>query len=238
MGRPGYISVYADERTQTIFDEFTKKKGITKSTALMEMMQIYMLAQDEELYLELLKKSMNIPKAKELIAQWEDVSELNDYIFMKLGVAYTYDGIELNGEETMRSYMQAIKEHGYTWFSTMSLSTGMAKEKIKFYNDAIKRGERVKVLFALGMGINDVCYSATIQEIVSARDEILCPGDAEVIPKEFGLEEKGKIWFKLSDLSEENNIKVEMLKFRKDNGSVKNAITKSQFHFGYVYIDC
>lgn len=238
MARPGYMSVYADERTQKIFDEFTTRKGITKSTALTEMMQIYMLAQDEELCLELWKESFNIPKAKELIVQVEDITELNDYIFMKLGTAYTCEGNELNGIETIEAYMRSIKNHGYTWFSTMSLTTGMAKEKVKFYNDAVKRGEQVKILFALGMGINDVRYSAIIHEVVTSRDEIICPGDVLIVPEEFGPDEKGKIWFKITDLKEENNITADMLKFRKDNGSVKNAITKSQFHFGYVYIDC
>lgn len=31
MARPGYMSIYADERTQGIFDEFCRIKGITKS---------------------------------------------------------------------------------------------------------------------------------------------------------------------------------------------------------------
>ncbi len=30
MGRPGYMSLYADERTQQIFDDFVRVKGITK----------------------------------------------------------------------------------------------------------------------------------------------------------------------------------------------------------------
>ena len=55
MGRPGYLSLYADERTQQIFDEFVRIKGITKSTALTEMLAIYMLCQDESLYLDLKK---------------------------------------------------------------------------------------------------------------------------------------------------------------------------------------
>ena len=49
MGRPGYLSLYADERTQQIFDEFVKIKGVSKSTALTEMLEIYMLCTDEEL---------------------------------------------------------------------------------------------------------------------------------------------------------------------------------------------
>ena len=60
MGRPGYLSLYADERTQQIFDEFVKIKGVSKSTALTEMLEIYMLCTDEELYQELLKKSLGV----------------------------------------------------------------------------------------------------------------------------------------------------------------------------------
>lgn len=236
MGRPGYISIYADERTQKIFDEFTKIKGITKSNALTEMMNTYMLIQDEELYLQLMKASLNVDYAKELILQREDKTKVNDFIFMKLGTAISADGTELDGEETIRSYIRAENENGYTWFSTHSLHTGMAKDKVDFYNKIIKSGESVKILFALGMDINDVCYSASIQEIISNRDEIICPGNPIAVPEEFGVNEKGKIWFKLTDLKEETKIKADMLKFRSNNKSVKVAITRSQFHFGYVYI--
>lgn len=64
MGRPGYLSLYADERTQQIFDEFVKIKGVSKSTALTEMLEIYMLCTDEELYQELLKKSLGVETAR------------------------------------------------------------------------------------------------------------------------------------------------------------------------------
>lgn len=236
MARPGYLSIYADERTQKIFNEFTRQKGISKSNALSEMMQIYMLSQDENLYLQLVKESMNITRAKELIEAREDTIRMNDYIFMKLGTSYSHMGKEMDGEQTIQAYQRAIQKHGYSWFSTMSLHTGMAKEKVQFYNDMIEAGNEVKVLFALGQGINDVRYSAVLQQIVSSRDEIKCPDNPAVVPPEFGPEERGKIWFKLTDLQEETKITADMLKFRRDNGSVKAAITSSQCHFGYVYI--
>ena len=236
MARPGYLSIYADERTQTIFDEFVKIKGISKSTALSEMMEVYMLAQDEQLYLELLKKSLHVDYARDILLQREDVTPINDYIIMKLGTAYTQDGEELNGEETIKAYRKAVKKHGCSWFSTISLHSGMAAAKIKFYKDAIKKGETVKILFVIGMGINEIRYSATVADIESKREEFACPGDPATIPEEFGIEEKGKIWMKLTDLQEEHTIKAEMLKFRTGDGSVKRAITKSQFHFGYAYI--
>ena len=83
MARPGYLSIYADERTQRIFDEFTKEKGVSKSTVLSEMMQTYMLAQDEELYLKLLKNSLNISKTKELITTRKPVNYIFKIIILR-----------------------------------------------------------------------------------------------------------------------------------------------------------
>jgi hypothetical protein len=92
MGRPNYMSLYADERTQNIFDEFCRIKGITKTTALTEILDIYMLSQDEELYTELKKKALGIESARQMIAGATDVREVNDYVFMKLATAYDLDG--------------------------------------------------------------------------------------------------------------------------------------------------
>ncbi len=236
MARFGYVSLYADERTQKIFDAFIAVKGITKSNALADMMTIYMLAKDSELYNELLKKSLNVESVKEIIMQKKDTHPINDYVFMKLGTSSDVQGNPLNGFETIAAYMRSIEQHGETWFSTMSLSTGMVKKKVEFYNKVIKSGKVVKMLFAIGEGINDIKYSATIKEIVSNRDEVACPGDASMIPSEFGVNETAKIWFRLTDLKEENNIKASMLWFRATGNNVKEAINNSQCHFGYVYV--
>lgn len=236
MARPGYVSLYADERTQKIFDEFIATKGITKSTALTDMMTIYMLAKDSELYNELLQKSLNVGSVKEIIMQKEDSQPINDYIFMKLGTSHDVDGEPLTGTQTMEAYMRSIEEHGETWFSTMSLSTGMNKKKVNFYNDAIRSGETVKMFFAIGEGYNDIKYSATIKEIVSNRDETTCPGDASIIPPEFGEEETAKIWFHIVDLKEEDTMRASMLWFRQTGTNVKEAISNGQCHFGYVFI--
>lgn len=236
MARPGYVSLYADERTQKIFDEFISVKGITKSNALTDMMIIYMLAKDSELYNELLQKSLNVGVVKEMIIQKDDIQPINDYVFMKLGTATDIDGNPLNGFETIAAYMRSIEQYGETWFSTMSLSTGMNKKKVDYYNKAIQSGETVKILFAIGEGFNDVKYSATIKEIVSNRDETACPGDASLIPPEFGVDETAKIWFHIIDLKEENHIKASMLWFRQTGSNVKEAISNGQCHFGYVYL--
>ena len=238
MGRPGYMSLYADERTQQIFDEFVKIKGITKSTALSEMIEIYMLCQDEELYTELKKKSLGVEVAKQVLVQRMDSREINDYIFMKLGTTQDVDGNPMDGYETVEAYMRNCDENGlgYTWFSTESLHFGMAKKKVNYYNSVCRAGEKVKLLFAVGEDVNDIVYSATVIEIVSDRDSQICPGEEGSEPEEFANGESAKIWIKITDIQEENNLKATMLKIRSTDANLKQIISNSQFHFGYVYL--
>ena len=238
MGRPGYMSLYADERTQQIFDEFVKIKGIKKSTALAEMLEIYMLCQDEELYTELKKKSLGVEVAKQMLVQRADSREINDYIFMKLGTAYDVDGNAMDGYDTIDAYIRNCSENGegYTWFSTESLHFGMAKKKVEYYNSLCELGEKVKILFAVGEDVNDIVYSATVMEIVSGRDAVACPDDLAYVPCEFADEEKAKIWIKITDIQEENQLKAAMFKVRSTDANLKQVISNSQFHFGYVYL--
>jgi len=232
------MSLYADERTQQIFNEFVQIKGITKSTALTEMLEIYMLCQDEDLYLELKKQALGVETARQELVQRGDVTALNDYIFMKLGISYDVKGNELDGDETIQAYIRNLETNGlgYTWFSTESLHFGMAKRKVRYYNQLISGGETVKMLFAVGEDINDICYHATVKEIVSGREQIKCPGEAGSVPKEFGVEETAKIWVKLSDIEEETAIRAAMLRVRSTDANLKQVISNSQFHFGYVYL--
>jgi len=238
MARPGYMSIYADERTQGIFDEFCKIKGITKSTALTEMLDIYMLSQDEELYTELKKKSLGIESARQMIAEATDEREVNDYIFMKLATAYDLDGNALDGDETIEAYIKNCNSNGlgYTWFSTQSLHSGMQKKKVEFYNRIIKCGEIVKILFAVSGEENDIKYSANILEIVSSRDSIKCPGERKAVPNEFGRDECGKIWIKIADIKREETLRADMLVVGSTGSNLKQVISNSQFHFGYVHI--
>lgn len=166
----------------------------------------------------------------------EDAAPVNDYVFMKLGTIPDAAGNPMDGFKTMAAYMRSIGQYGETWFSTRSLPSGMARKKLEFYNNAIRSGRTVKMLFAVGEGINDVKYAATIQEIVSDRKEMACPGDARVIPPEFGADETAKTWFHLTDLKEEDQIRASMLWFRETGNNVKEVISIGQCHFGYVYM--
>lgn len=238
MARPGYMSIYADERTQQIFDEFTRIRGIKKSAALSEMMELYMLCQDEELYMELKKKSLGVEAAKQVLLQRNDSRAVNDYIFMKLGTSYDREGNALDGYDTVACYRRNCEENGlgYTWFSTESLYFGMAKKKVAYYNALCKAGETVKLLFAVGEEVNDIVYSATVLEVASAREASKCPGEPGSIPDEFSIEEKARIWIKLKDIREEHELKAAMLNIRSTDANLKQVISDSQFHFGYVYV--
>lgn len=103
MGRPGYMSLYADERTQQIFDEYVRIKGVKKSEALSEMLEIYMMRQDETLYWKLKKKALGVEVAKEVLIQREYDREVNDYIFLKLATTYDVEGKPMNGYETVEA---------------------------------------------------------------------------------------------------------------------------------------
>lgn len=91
-------------------------------------------------------------------------------------------------------------------------------------------------MFAIADAYNDICYAATVLEIQSEKELSLCPGDAACIPKEFGESEKAKIWIKIKDIRQENNLTARMLNIRSSDANLKQVISSSQYHFGYVYL--
>ena len=237
MARQGYLSLYADSRTREIFDKFLEIKGISKTVALSDMMILYMLCTDENLYNELYKESMGVEKIRQEVLDMKSEALENDYIVMKLNLAANADGDEMTGQEVIQAYMKNLQVNGlgYTCFSTQSLHHGMAPKKVAFYNECAKNGERVRILFAI-VGNNEIAYSADVQEIISNRDPISCPCDVESEPEEFHGEQN-RIWIKINNLKEENAIKASKLYFRTTGSNLKDVISKSQFHFGYVYQD-
>lgn len=237
MARQGYLSLYADPRTREIFDKFLDIKGISKTAALSDMMNMYMLCTDESLYNELYKESMGVEKIRQEVLDMKSEALENDYIVMKLNLATDVNGDEMTGQDVIQVYMKNLQVNGldYTCFSTQSLHHGMAQEKVKFYNDCVKKGEKVRILFAIA-GKNDIAYSADVQEIISNRDPISCPCDAASEPEEF-RGEQNRIWMKINNLKEEKEISASNLYFRTTGSNLKDVISKSQFHFGYVYQD-
>ena len=163
-------------------------------------------------------------------------SQRNDYIFMKLGVSSTASGEDIDGKETMQAYIQNLNSNdiGYTWFSTRALASGMSQKKVDYYNN-LAETEPVKVLFAVD---NEIAYSAKVLQIVSSRDEIICPDEVSgVVPEEFGEAEVGKIWLKLTDIQPEGELKAENFYIPSTGRNLRRTINESQYTFGYVALN-
>ena len=156
-----------------------------------------------------------------------------DFLFIKLSSSAS-SGEVLDGEETIRVYLADQAKRGYTWFSTQSLYFGMSDARVKAYNNRIRSGKKTRILFAIHNEHydNDIAFSADVEQIVSAKDAAPCP-DGENYPVEF-RGERAKIWLKLSDLKPEEKITAEMLQITSTGRSLKQTISNSQYHFGYV----
>ena len=100
MARQNYMTVTVDDTVQAVFSEFVRRKGITKTSALNDVVEMYMLAEDEALYLELKKKHLHIAQVRDAIRERgvEAPVRPEDYLFLKLGQ------LEMDGEETMEVY--------------------------------------------------------------------------------------------------------------------------------------
>lgn len=235
MGRQNYMTITVADTIQDMFNEFVTIKGITKTAALNDVVEMYMIAKDEELYLELKKKYLNVESVKNMIADRDSQADdsIPEYLFMKLGVATTVDGDELDGEETVRIYMDDEKNRGFTWFSTQSLFYGMKAERVKHYNTQIAAGKKVKILFAVNNENhdNDIAFCADVLEVFSAKLPVKCP--EEGLPVEFDGE-RARIWIKLTNIHEETEINASMMQITSTSRDLKQTITDSQYHFGYV----
>lgn len=234
MARQNYMTIAVADTVQEMFNEFISIKEITKTAALTDVIEMYMLAKDESLYLELKKKYLNVEAAKNMIGDRDMDNMANDFIFIKLGNSSDINGNPLNGIKTMESYVKDEAKNGYTWFSTQSLFYGMAEKQVLHYKKLIKSGETVKMLFAVGEnagGDNDIAYIATVRDIVSNKQPEPAP-DIKY-PDEY-KGEQARIWIKLTDVKPENNIKANMLKVKSNGTDLKPILSNSQYHFGYV----
>ena len=196
-----------------------------------------MLANDEALYLELKKKYLHIEEVKDMIVEKDEkIANDESIIFMKLGVK-EYNGSKYNEDQTMQLYFNDCASRGYTWFSTQSLFFGMSAQRVKYYNQRIKEGKPVTILFAgntiLGEEkVNDIGYAAEVEQVYSEKDSVVCP-DGSATPAAFNGE-KARIWLKLKSVREEHNVKASMLKITSTGRDVKEIISTAQFHYGYV----
>lgn len=236
MARQNYMTISVADTIQDMFNEFVAKKGITKTSALNDVLEMYMLAKDENLYLKLKKKYLGVESVRNMVYDRDNTvfDTKPDFIFMKLGISETIDGNFPDGEETMKLYIDDVAKRGYTWFSTQSLFYGMSQKRIDYYNKKIEARESVKMLFAVNNENynNDIAFSADVLKVFSAKIPESCPED-NAYPAQFG-NEKARIWIKLANITNETGINASMLQITSTGRDLKQTISNAQYHFGYV----
>jgi hypothetical protein len=211
MPRKNYMTINAHETVQQMFDEFVSRKEIQKTVALNDMLEMYMIAKDEDLYMELKRKYLNIESVRQMLFDRDnDSSSLADelFLFMKLGYSYDNQGNEYNGHETMQAYISDEAIRGYTWFSTQALYYGMSQKRVDDYNKAIRLGKKVTLLFGIGEkagGQNDIAYKADVLEIVSFKQPAPLPSNDY---PSIWHGETARIWIKIKNIQEETTHKA------------------------------
>ena len=91
MPRKNYMTINAHETIQEMFDEFVLEKQIPKTVALNDMLELYMIAKDEDLYLKLKRKYLNVEGVKQMLIDRDTDEVINSkelFIFMMMDRKY------------------------------------------------------------------------------------------------------------------------------------------------------
>jgi len=237
MPRKNYMTINANETVQQMFDEFVKVKQITKTVALNDMLELYMMAKDEDLYVKLKRKYLNVEGIRQMLQDRDSSKSLEDdelFIFMKLSRSYDRNNNEYNGIETIQAYLSDEAIRGYTWFSTQSLYYGMSQKRVEEYNKAIKLGKKVTLLFGIGEkagGSNDIAYRADVLEICSFKlPDILSTNDYPALWH--GM--SARIWIKIQNIRPETKLSAALFEVTSTGADLQQVINNSQYHFGYI----
>jgi len=236
MPRANYMTISANETVQQMFDEFVARRGLTKTVALSDMLELYMLAKDEQLYLELKHKYLNSEAIKHELSKKDKGGDImKEFIIMRLSNDKTSQGGQHDGEKTMQIYLADQETRGYTWFSTNALYAGMARDKVKKFNNAINHGEKISIVFTISKAsgsTHEIAYKADILEIRSSRQPETLP---TIDYPSIWHGEEATIWIKIENLQSEDVLKTNMFKFVESGEDLQDVINvKSQFAFGYI----
>lgn len=234
MARQDYMTIAVQRSTQEIFRKFTEIKEVTVKEALSDMLEIYMMATDAELYMELKMENLNVEKARNMVLERNSKVSKNNSLFMKLGYAITNDGRQLGGHETMEAYIRNCDENEYTWYSTNSLSTGMNDEKVREYNE-LAQSSHLKIYFAMNQDDidNDIAYVANVDEIVSYPHPTKAPCENYEYPEEW-TGTKNNIWIKIHGLKRDESLSADDFVVVSTGNNLKDVIRKGQYIFGYI----
>ena len=153
-------------------------------------------------------------------------------IFMKLG---NDSIINVDGNKTMEIYKAFCDKNKQVWFSTDSLSTGMAPKRRKEFLEAINNNEVVEMHFVIGKGSNgsnDIQYKAEVLDIETDANGLASP-DKKLTPAQY-INENKKIWIKIHELKQFTQLTTKDFVVDSTNNSLDISLQHSQHHFGYI----
>lgn len=234
MARQDYMTIAVQKSTQEIFRRFVEIKGLTVKEALSDVLEMYMLAEDAELYLALKQEQLNVEAVRNVVLDRNAKASQNNSLFMKLGFSETNSGEILGGHGTIEAYMRNCTENGYTWYSTNSLKNGMNDDKVRKYNAFAESG-CLKIYFAMNQDdiANDIAYVADVEEIISFAQPTVAPCQDYEYPEEW-TGAKNNIWIKIKNLKREEALSAEDFVVASTGNRLKEVIQKGQYIFGYI----
>lgn len=153
-------------------------------------------------------------------------------ILMKLGYDST---LNVDGNKTVEIYKDFCDKNKQVWFSTDSLSTGMAPKRRKEFLEAINNNEVVEMYFVIGKGSNgsnDIQYKAEVLDIDTDANGLESP-NKKLTPQEY-IDENKKIWIKICNLKEYTKLTTKEFVVNSTNNSLDESLKQSQHHFGYI----
>lgn len=245
MSREGYLSVTANPSTLLLFDQFTRALGITKTAAITDMLEIYMLSRDEKLYLRLKRELLNVDAAKQLLEQRASNIKIEPkQSFNALWVRWKEfkddDGDLLLPEQIFESYQRVLYKNGYCCLGLRgpSSGTGFSKEKAEHLRSLLEEWGRVPLIISVGQ---DLRYIGWFDEFFFDSKPFLI-SDPEAIPSEFA-NEPNLIWLRMRSLRRmtEDEVTAEQIFFvpkkNSEPRSLADVLLKKnggQVPFGYV----
>jgi hypothetical protein len=172
--------------------------------------------------------------APEIVITEENTEEL--FIFIKLAFSFDLVNNKYDGNQTIALYEADALTRGYTWFTTQSLYQGMSKKQTQRFNDAIAQGKKVTLLFGIGEhagGTNEISYQAEVMEVVSYNIPTIIPSEQNNQPSIWRTI-PAMIWIKIRNIKLETSLLANQFEIISTGANLKEVISKSQFHFGYV----
>lgn len=261
MSKDGYISVSANPTTVLIFDQFVKELGITKTAATTDMLDIYMICTNEELYLRLKRDFLNVDAAKELMQKRTANIKLAlpDNTFNALWMRwknFRYGGQEYIPDEIFNLYVAVIKRLGYAIFGLNgpAAGTGFAPDKEERLQTLLAENGTIPFLISNG---EKIAYIAEFDKFLckpekfnlldfdSILEGFLLPGsdsDSVPIPEDF-VGERYRIWLRLRSLRKvtADDITADKIYFQPKKNEEPRSLetiltTTCQVPFGYVCV--